>query len=84
MMSEFSGRSWKLSSLSKIDETGSPGIAEKLKLYRQMQTCLLNTSQMTSQRTRNRKHRQAAAKPAACAKPLMLSTLGSKAKREEV
>ena len=26
--------------------------------------------------TRNRKHRQATAKPAACAKPLMLSTLG--------
>jgi len=26
--------------------------------------------------TRNRKHRRAAAKPAACAKPLMLSTAG--------
>jgi len=26
--------------------------------------------------TRNHKYRQAAAKPAACAKPLMLSTLG--------
>ena len=31
--------------------------------------------------TRNRKHRRAAAKPAACAKPLMLSTPGSKGKR---
>jgi len=31
--------------------------------------------------TRNRKHRRAAAKPAVCAKPLMLSTLGSKGKR---
>jgi len=31
--------------------------------------------------TRNRKHRQAASKPAACAKPLMLSTLGRKGKR---
>ena len=32
--------------------------------------------------TRNRKRRQAAAKPAACAKPLMLATLGSKGKRD--
>ena len=32
-------------------------------------------------KTRNRKHRRAAAKPAVCAKPLMLSTLGSKGKR---
>jgi len=31
--------------------------------------------------TINHKHRQAAAKPAACAKPIMLSTLGSKGKR---
>jgi len=31
--------------------------------------------------TRNRKHRRAAAKPAACAKPLMLSTSGSKGQR---
>jgi len=31
--------------------------------------------------TRNCKHRQGAAKPAACTKPLMLSTLGSKGKR---
>ena len=31
--------------------------------------------------TRNRKHRRAAAKPAACTKPLMLSTLGSTGKR---
>jgi len=31
--------------------------------------------------TRNRKHRRAAAKPAACAKHLMLSTPGSKGKR---
>ena len=31
--------------------------------------------------TRNRKHRRAAAKPAACAKPLMLSTVGSKGQR---
>ena len=34
--------------------------------------------------TRNRKHRRAAAKPAACAKPLMLSTLESKGKRKGV
>ena len=48
------------------------------------------SSQQTSYRctpkptlsTRNRKHRRAAAKPAACAKPLMLSTPGSKGKRE--
>ena len=32
--------------------------------------------------TRNRKHRRAAAKSAACAKPLMLSTVRSKEKRE--
>ena len=32
--------------------------------------------------TRNCKHRRAAAKPAACAKPLMLSTAGKKGKRE--
>ena len=32
--------------------------------------------------TRNRKHRRAAAKPAACAKPLMLSTVGRKGKME--
>ena len=34
-------------------------------------------------RTRNRKHRRAAAKPAACAQPLMLSTLGSTGKGME-
>ena len=33
--------------------------------------------------TRNRKHRPAAAKPAACAKPIMLSTVASKGKTEE-
>jgi len=33
--------------------------------------------------TGNRKHRQAAAKMAACARPLMLSTLGTKGKRGE-
>ena len=33
-------------------------------------------------RTRNRKHRRAAAKPAACAKPLMLSRVGRKGNRE--
>ena len=33
--------------------------------------------------TRNRKHRRAAAKPAACARPLMLSTLGRKGKKGE-
>ena len=37
--------------------------------------------QLNRNRTRNRKHRRAAAKPAACAEPLMLSTLGSKGKR---
>ena len=31
--------------------------------------------------TRNRKHRRAAAKPAACAEPLMLSTPATKGKR---
>ena len=40
---------------------------------------------MVKVKTRNRKHRRrAAAKPAACAKPLMLSTLWRKGKREEV
>jgi len=34
--------------------------------------------------TRNGKHRRAAAKPAACAKPLMLSTLGSKGEERRV
>ena len=33
--------------------------------------------------TRNRKHRQAAAKSAACAKPLMLSTVGERKRRKE-
>ena len=37
--------------------------------------------QTNKQTTRNRKHRRAAAKPAACANPLMLSTPGSKGKR---
>jgi len=32
--------------------------------------------------TRNRKHRRVAAKPAACTKPLMLSTLRRKGKRK--
>jgi len=32
--------------------------------------------------TRNRKHRRAAAKPAACTKPLMLSKVGSHGGRE--
>jgi len=32
-------------------------------------------------KTRNRKHRRAAAKPAACAKPLMLSKVGSQGGR---
>ena len=32
--------------------------------------------------TRNRKHRRDAAKPAACAKPLMLSTLGARERGE--
>ena len=33
-------------------------------------------------KTSNRKHRPAAAKPVTCAKPLMLSTLRRKGKRE--
>ena len=36
----------------------------------------------TNRQTRNHKHRRAAAKPAACAKPLMLSTVGTKRKRK--
>ena len=43
----------------------------------------LTESQRTKSKTRNRNHRRAAAKPAACAKPLMLSTLGSKGKMGE-
>ena len=42
------------------------------------------TNKQTNRQTRNRKHRRAAAKPAACAKPLMLSTLGSKGREGEV
>ena len=41
---------------------------------------IIHTNSMIN--TRNHKHRRAAAKPAACAKPLMLSTLGRKGKRE--
>jgi len=36
----------------------------------------MNTALSSNKVTRNRKHRRAAAKPAACAKPLMLSTPG--------
>jgi len=32
--------------------------------------------------TRNRKHRRATAKPEACAKPIMLSTVGRKEKKK--
>jgi len=39
-------------------------------------------SELKTDKTRNCKRRQAAAKPAACSKPLMLSTLGRKGKRE--
>jgi len=39
------------------------------------------TVTVKAHRTRNHKHHRAAAKPAACAKPLMLSTVGSKGKR---
>ena len=40
------------------------------------------THRQTNRQTRNRKRRGAAEKPAACAKPLMLSTVRSKGKRE--
>ena len=40
-----------------------------------------STSISINQSTRHRKHRRAAAKPAACAKPLMLSALGSQGKK---
>jgi len=45
-------------------------------------TVVVKTELVDDQQTRNCKYRQAAAKPAACAKPLMLSTLGRKGKRK--
>ena len=45
-------------------------------------SCKVCSRLKTTRKTRNRKHRRAAAKLAACARPLVLSTLGRKGKRE--
>jgi len=79
-VSRSANQRWDVFETSVLECIGTVGLYAAFSLNNSVtsEPILIHTMEIP---TRNRKHRRAAAKPTACAKPLMLSTPGSKGKR---